>query len=466
MATVTPFAGIRFDPARAGDPGGLLADAAEWRPLARRPGQEGRPAPGGSIPAAPDDAPVGRGDGRPHAARLFSDWAGTLAGDWLSRGVLVRDEPPTLYVYRGQRPVPPELRHGPGVPEAAACLAIAAVLQVDGAGAVKLAQAVDARAVEPMMPVMKAFAMDVAPVWALFARASAGPHQARLDQLLTGAVSGSDPVLAAEQPDGTSHRLWRLDPGAAAELAEILSQLPIVVAQGGLQVEALRRLAAQSPGGRINGVPPAVLALLTPADAPPAAGQTPALLPVHRVLLASSGLDPDRLEQRLAPYFRLLDVPGSNGASGCSLEAVEAALGRLAAMRGEFNGFVVYLGRQRVRLARTKGRLLMESWSHPLGRSAWRAMDVNVLHVLAFERALGIPPDASRIHAPPLDVGWSIPEALQRVDAGDAVAAFLLAPPSPADLMAAALDNNPLPADSVRPWPPVPAGLVLRWRRP
>jgi len=93
-------------------------------------------------------------------------------------------------------------------------------------------------------------------------------------------------------------------------------------------------------------------------------------------------------------------------------------------------------------------------------------MDVNVLHALGFERALGIGPELSRLHAPPLDVETSVAGAIERVDRGEAVAAFLLPPPSPQQLLTVALDNNPIPADSVRPWPPIPAGLILRWRRP
>ncbi|HEY8425371.1 MAG TPA: DUF1015 family protein [Limnochordales bacterium] len=457
MPKVSLFAGIRYDPARVGDVGSLLADAADWRPAARRP--TGEPAQLGGGPGTDTN------EARPHASRLFSDWAGTVVSDWLARGLLVRDESPTLYLYEARRPVPEDRRHGPGVPETASYRAVVAALGVGDPAPPKRVETIDPAAVEPMVPVMKAFAVDVAPVWGLFAKAATGARRARLDEILAGTVEQGEPVLAIEAADGTSHRLWRMQVDAARELADILSQVPVAVVQGALQVEALRRLAAQSSDGQVNGTPPSVLAFLTPCDSPADAGETPAILPVHRLLLSSSRLDAASVEQRLAACFRLLDV-GSQAESLTPLERVDAALAQLGKARDEFTGFVLYLGGGRVKVARSKGRMLMENWTHPLGRATWRAMDVNVLHALGFERALGIGPELSRLHAPPLDVETSVAGAIERVDRGEAVAAFLLPPPSPQQLLTVALDNNPIPADSVRPWPPIPAGLILRWRRP
>ena len=457
MPKVWLLSGIRYDPARVGDVGTLLADAADWRPLARRPA--GGPS---RLESGPE---TGTSDARPHASRLFSDWAGTVVSEWLARGLLVRDEEPTLYLYEARRPVPEERRHGPGVAEIASYRAVVAALGVSEPAPPRRVESLDPAAVDPMMPVMKAFAVDVAPVWGLFAKAAAGPRRARLDEILAGTVEQGEPVLAIEAGDGSSHRVWRLQVDLAQELADILSQVPIAVVQGGLQVEALRRLAAQSPDGRVNGVPPSVLAFLTPCDSPADAGETPAILPVHRLLLASSRLDAAGVERRLSAYFRLIDV-ATEAEAPASLELVDAALAQLGRARDEFTGFVLYLGGGRVKVARSKGRMLMENWTHPLGRTTWRAMDVNVLHALAFERALGIGLEASRLHAPPLDVEESAPGAVERVDRGEAAAAFLLPPPSPQQLLTVALDSNPIPADSVRPWPPIPAGLILRWRRP
>lgn len=463
MPTVSLFPGVYYNPSRVANPGSLLADAAAWQPRAPRSSGSWR-GPERETAAAGQDRAAGRpGDqGDHHASRLFSDWAGTVAGEWLARQVLVRDPVPTLYVYRASRPVPDPLRHGPGVPESGSCLAVVAAVGLDGAGRLRVVEALAPAEVEQMVPVMKAFALDVAPVWALFSRASAGASRARLDELLTQTTE-AEPLLAFEGEDGGTHRLWRLAPEQARELAELLSTLPLAVAQGGLQVAALERLAGQAGDRRGDGAAPSVLAFLTPADAEPASGQTPAVLPVHRLLLAESRISAEELEARVSTFFRLLDVEPPAGADGVA--HVDAALAQLGTAKAEFNGFVLYLGRGRVRLVRSKGRMFMENWTHPLGRSTWRAMDVNVLHALVFERALGMRPEQSRTNAPPLAVEVSARRAVERVDAGEAVAAFFLPPPSPSQLLAVALDNNPIPADSVRPWPPIPAGVVFRWRR-
>lgn len=463
MPTVSLFSGVYYNPSRIANPGPLLADAAGWKPRVSQPS-----GPRHDDEREPDawttqEAFGARGEGSYHVARLFSDWAGTAAGEWIAREVLVRDEAPALYVYRCARRVPDELRHGPGVPDAGSYLAIVAAVSLNRTGKLRTVETLSPVAVDQMVPVMKAFALDVAPVWAVFSKAAAGARRARLDELLTQAT-GSEPLLAFESVDGASHRLWRLATEQARELADTLSSVPLAVVQGGLQVAALERLAAQSPNRRVNSPPPSVLAFITPADADAGSQQTPAVLPLHRLLLASSRIPAEQLEARLSTYFRLLEVEPPAGADD-GVALVDAALQRLGTAKAEFNGFVLYLGRGRVRLVRSKGRMFMENWTHPLGRATWRAMDVNVLHALVFELALGMRPEESRTNAPPLAVEASVRQAVARVDAGEAVAAFLLPPPSPSQLLAVALENNPIPADSVRPWPPIPAGIILRWRR-
>lgn len=463
MPTIRLFPAVYYNPSRIPNPGPLVADAADWQPLDSRNVASGRADR--DSPALEPENRIRSGDARdpsgPSVRRLFSDWSGTAAGEWLARGILVQDPAPALYLYRATRPVPQEVRGVPGIPERASCLAVVAALGLDGNGPLKAGEALASDRVERMVPVMKAFALDVAPVWALFQAASAGAHRPRMDELVAEAQQGA-PVLAFETDDGGAHRVWRVEADRASELAALLGGLPMAAFQGCVQLAALGRLAARGGAGhRPEAGPPSLLAFLTPADADPASGQSPVLLPVHRLLLSTTRISGEQLLERLAPAFRVWEVGPAGDADG----AAGAALEQVARVRGEFNGFALYLGRGRAFAVRSKGRMFMESWSHPLGRPAWRALDVNVLHTLVFERALGLGAEASRSSAPPLATELSLRRAVQRVDAGEAVAAFLLLPPSPAQLLAAALENNPVPADAVRPWPPVPAGVLLRWRR-
>ncbi|MEW6046426.1 MAG: DUF1015 family protein [Bacillota bacterium] len=461
MPRVLPFAGLHYNPERAGEVASLLADAADWGPhTIRHPSGKGQGAePATAAYQRRAVATATRSD-QHHASRLFSDWAGTVAGDWLRHQVLAQDDSPSLYLYRCRRPVPEELRHGPGVVEEGSYVGILAGLGFDKDHPLRVTEQLDPSAVEQMVPAMKAFALDVAPVWAVFSKAALEDRAKQLDSLVSQAVGGQ-PVLKFGDPQGGSHELWRLAADQAQQAAGILSGVPMAAVQGGLQVAAERELVTRR-GAPPNGMPPSVLALVTSVDGPGA--EVPAVLPVHRLLLASSGISAGRLEQRLASFFRVMEVP-QTAAPGDPVAALEAALAELGKARPEFSGFVLYTGRGRFRLVRSKGRMFMESWTHPLGRAAWRAMDINVLHALVFERILGMPPQESRTNAPPVATELSPVKALDRVDSGEAVAAFFLAPPAPAQLLAAALENNATPADAVRPWPPVPAGLVLRWRR-
>ncbi|WP_324716913.1 DUF1015 family protein [Carboxydochorda subterranea] len=464
--------GIYYNPGRlAGSP--PIADAAEWaayatRDSSARPGKPGRPLRDDGL-GAPEPTPaagagMGLADRSYHASRLFSDWAGTLAGDWLREQVLVQDREASLYLVRTRAAVPSALRHGPWVPAEASFVGVMAGIAVGEGEPLRLAEQVDPALVARMVPVMKAFAYDVAPVWAVYSVNGAADGARKLQALVEEVTASPATLRLGGDGDDSVHELWRLQPGQSAAFAGLLGDRALVVAGGAVQVAALSALAPQHAGlspGTGQGGPSSVLALLTAVDGAPGTG--PVLLPVHRLLLAGRGLSYDVVAQRLAAYFRLLEPRAP--ATGPVLERLDAALEELAGVRGEFNGFLLYGGQGRLHIVRSKGRMLMENWTHPMGGPAWRSMDVNILHALALERALGIPPETSRLHREPVAVEPSAERAVERVDSGEAAVAFLVPPPGPDQVLQAALHNNPLPADALRPWPPVPAGLLIRRRR-
>lgn len=471
MASVLRFPGLRYDPGRIPDPSEVLADAASWpahatSASARTAGRAGAPdsLEATRAPQGPALRPgQATGSGAYHAARLFGDWAGAVAGDWLRARVLVQDPSPVLYLYRREGPLPPEILRLPGIPESVDTLGVLAAVQLEGEGRPRPVEVVDQEAVTRMVPVMKAFAYDVAPVWGLVAAPPAQAGAKALQSLLDRAMA-SPPLWSVGRDGGARHTLWGLSEEDSAALAELLAQRPLAIAGGWVQAAA----SARGP----------ILAFLTVADA--AARGAPVAVPIHRLLLSPAALPRRKahleagaggwdagtartLVERLSMFFRVTDEPISPGAT--PIDTVSAALAKLHRMRAEFNGFVLYTGGGQVRLARTKGRMFMECWTHPVGRSAWRALDVNVLHAMVFEHMLGIYPERSRTNKPPVATEPALEAAIRRVDDGEAIAAFILAPPALDQLLAAALDNNPIPADSVRPWPPVPAGLALRRRR-
>ena len=449
MPALQPFSAAYYDTSRVPDAASRLDPPDRWLAAARQRSSgatDGAEAAG--VPAH-------------HVSLLYRDWAGTQLSQWLAQGVLAGDGQPTLYVYRQQRPIPPAWRADPRTPVAAAFTGLLAAVEVGSGACLWLAETVDPAEVEAVAGVVRAFAYDLAPAWAIYPGDGAGQQA---NQLLQQAVQGP-PHLELTGGDGAVHQLWRLDADACQQALESFGPLPAAVVAGTAQVAALRaRANGQAPAER-NG---SLLMLLTPSQG---ADLAPAVLPVHRVLLAGSGWSEAAVVERVSRFFRLLEPSPPEAVARTlkpppeQLTPLQAALVEVGNLHTEFNGFVMYTAGGRIRLVRSKGRMFMENWTHPLGRAAWRSMDVSILHALLLERALGIPVATSRLSRPPVAAEPDAERAIQRVEKGEAVAAFLLPAPSLGQILQAALDNNPLPAGAVRLWPQPPAGLLFRRRR-
>jgi len=303
---------------------------------------------------------------------------------------------------------------------------------------VRLAEVMGEDRWQALGAVLRAFACEFSPVAALFGPRGAGFAKA-VELLQQATQRPADLELSG--PGESRHQLWALDPQAAQAARDSLASLPVAVVEGG----EWWRAALETPAG--------ILAVVCPAQGE---GLAPLLLPVHRLLSSSYGLDDRAVAERASRFFRLL---------GPAAPEVPAAMAELGKMAGEFNGFVLYRSGGRVELVRSKGRMFMESWTHPLGRPAWRSLEVNLLHALLLERALGIPVETSRLGRAPVMLEGDPRRAMERVEEGEAVAAFLLPALSPLAVWQAAVDNNPLPAGALRLWPPPGVGVVLRRRR-
>ena len=488
MPALQPFAAAYYNPARLPDAVTRLDDPDRWSRAVRT--RSGPDVPGEAAGAPPY-----------HVALLYRDWAGTQLSQWLSQGILASDAEPTLYVYRQRRPIPSSHRTDPRTPEGAAVTGLLAAVDVGGASPVRLAEAVDPAEVEALATAMKAFAYDLAPAWGLYGHDAPGGKEATA---LLQAVVQEPPHLEFSAPEGIVHQLWRLDAPTREKAKQLFEPLPVAVVLGGAQVAALRAQNGRTAEERASRL----LMLLSPTQG---ADLAPAVLPVHRLLLRGAGLTEEALVGRISRFFRLLE-PSPPEAVAASLAAppkaaaaaagkaraaaaadvslasaptaadtanagdgqapaaprltpLQAALVEVGNLHTEFNGFVMYTAGRRIRLVRSKGRMFMENWTHPLGRAAWRSMDVNILHALLFERALGIPVPTSRLSRPPIALEPDVERAVQRVEEGEAVAAFLLPAPSLGQLFQAAMDNNPIPAGAVRLWPPPAAGILFRRRR-
>ncbi|MFC7668841.1 DUF1015 family protein [Hymenobacter humi] len=156
------------------------------------------------------------------------------------------------------------------------------------------------------------------------------------------------------------------------------------------------------------------------------------ILPTHRLLLEFPGnLSDAELLERLEPYFTILPKEDAN-------DLPEIIAGKLWA-------FGLYLGGQSYKLRlrpEVHGQLNWETTEQV------KALDLTVLHFFVFEKALGIVgPDAQRAW-PGVAYVRNFAECLQRVDRGEARAAFIVNEVSMAEVEAVCHSGAVMPPKS------------------
>ncbi|MCI0340875.1 MAG: aminotransferase class V-fold PLP-dependent enzyme [Planctomycetales bacterium] len=271
------------------------------------------------------------------------------------------------------------------------------------------------------------------------------------------AATARPPDLAARDDDGCEHRVWAVsDPLAVAALQGAVSAGPVVIADGHHRYETAlnysREIGRREVGGAKGTVietPDRVLGTFVPLSDP---GLT--ILATHRTV---RGVVPERLEAlpaRVAPPFQVAELPGSPRDPAPALDA----LARLAS-EGRRGTVMVRAGDKKARLLALPAGADPASLVPGPRASAWKRLDVTVLHGLLLEPHLGI-------GAAVLEKGETVgyhrdpAEALAAVSGGKAQAAFLLNPTRIEEVEACSAAGETMPQKSTDFYPKLLSGLV------
>lgn len=415
---IRPFRAVRYDEQVAGDLGKLLAPPYDVsspdliaRLLDRSPLnmihlEHVRPDPG-------DD---------PHAL------AAERYRQWLTAGVLRRDDRPAFYAYDHTFTLDGHRRTRRGI-----------------FAAVHLARW-DERIVLPHErtfpgPVterlgrLRAVGANLSPIYLL-----ADDRTGAFAELLSD--SPVEPLADSTDPDGESHRIARIDDAATiSRLIGVVAASQLFVADGHHRYEAALALRDQSerpPGSDF------VLAMIADARDP-----NVVILPTHRVVRDLPDFDAAAIRARLATVF--------------SLERLQAASGQASATpdRGAFAGGTISLLRfagEEIWWRLTPRPDTAHLASMPSQRSdAWRELPAAILESVVFD-LLGL---AGGTFAPEVRFTHETSEAIASVFAGEAQIVFLLPAPTVSNLIAVARAGDRMPPKSTYFAPKVPAGLAV-----
>ncbi len=352
-------------------------------------------------------------------------------------GILMRDEPPSVYLYFQSFTVPSGQR-----------------LTRRGFFAVRRLESFEEGGVKPhentfpgpkadRLKLMHATRADLSPVFGLF---SDPKHEVepRLAEL-----ASVDPELRIVE-DGEEHRLWRVrEPAAIAKLLEVVHDRPLLIADGHHRYEtALNYRDEQRSrlGDRYTGREPFNYVLMYFCSL-----QDPGLsvLPTHRVLAERPDADPKILYPLIQKYARLKSFAAGKAAEALNFLQDE----------GEREHVVGWVHDGKIDVLTFNADRLTENEAMSHLHLSLRDLDVTILHELLLAELMGVTKGAQK------EIGKIIyvkdaPEAIRLAEEKNTYA-FLMNPTKLKQIEAVAEIGEKMPQKSTFFYPKLLTGLVM-----
>ncbi len=435
MATIRPFRGVRFDPARVGDPSLVVSQPYDrigpqlqvrYREL----------SPYNMVRLI---------RGEEHPGDSATDNVYTRARDtycaWRREGVLRQDTPPALYVLHQTFTLPD------GSTRTRRGLVAALELTRFDEGVVLPHERTLAGPKADRLALMRAIPVNFGHIFML---ASGSDFHALLDE-----VTAQPPAVEVRElhEHDVLQKLWVVQQPAliAALQAELAPRRGLIIADGHHRYETALtfrdEMRAAHPEAGPNAAFNWVMVTLVSLE-----DSGLVILPTHRLVhdysapRCLSALSPAAALERAREYFDVRRV------------ADRAALEReLAAAEADHPRFGFYDGGYAVLALRDPGVL-----ATLLGERApaWRLLDVTVLHELFIERVLGIDKDAVERHEH-IEYLRDPQPGYEAVDRGEAQFLLLLNPTRREQVQACVTANERMPQKSTDFYPKVLSGLVM-----
>ncbi len=417
MVDAAPFRALRYDTAVAGDPADTSAPA--YSDLERFSYTEHRTASPYTVLELM--APDAQGTYRT-ARAAFERWRRT--------GVLVEDPHPAYFRYEQHEP-----RHG--IPTAQQGILAAVALEADGSRILPHEE-VEADRATHRLERLQAVPADVSPIFALY------PNTSQALRGLLAKPAQTPPVAAFSDQAGIDHRVWRLiEEEQIRTIREALRDFPLVIADGHHRYASalayrdvlLAAGASPDPSSAWTRTLMYLVGVTSEPVGGPAAGVAsgPELRPLHRLVRTWRPGGPGRL----ARDFVIEQVDG----------ALDTAL---EAHGGTALGLRLPGGVSLVLRPRDHASLLARL---PPGHSAaWRALDAALVDYAVLPQ----------LGAGTVEARGDATAAAAEVEAGRAVALFLLRPADARTVLELATKGERMPAKTTWFRPKPRAGLIMR----
>jgi len=414
VADVQPLTALRYEPDRTGGLQPVLAPPYDVI------GPELRAALARRSPynAVHVDLPEDPDGGNPY------ELAAATLRRWRDEGAVRRDDTPALWVLE-QDYTGPDGR-------AARRRGFLARVRVEpyGAGRVRPHERTHPGPREDRLRLTRSTRANLSPIFALYD----DPQEIAWTALR--AELDREPWGEARDDEGTTNRVWRVaDADVLASVRTALAPSELLIADGHHRYETAR-VYADEVGG--EGAHRYVLTCLVALQDP---GLT--VFPTHRLATALDGKRRAALDDALARDWVAEDV---------APEALDALQANGSVRIGFYDG-----RRSQVLTLRDQGIADGALAGRP---DAYRRLDTAVLEALVLTGPLGLSEDDIS-HLQGLAYARTAEEARARVDAGEAGAAFLMAPTPVRQIREVAGAGEVMPPKSTFFYPKVPTGLLF-----
>ena len=441
MAKVFPFRGIRYNLERVGDLSRVVTQPYD-KITPEMQEEYYRRSPYNVVRLILNREP---GERRYQQARELLD-------RWLTEGVLIRDERPTIYAYYQEYQV-----EGGARLTRKGFIALAELREY-GQGVLPHERTLSAPK-EDRLKLMRATQANLGQIFVLYS-----DPELTINRVLDREIAGRPPLTAVDGFDpGTVHRLWLVqDERAQEEIVELMQDKTLFIADGHHRYETALAYRdeirakgvgwsapASSPGSESEPESPenVMLTFVNMDDR----GLT--IFPTHRLiheLPEGLDLDQEALERKLKEHFTLERF--APGEEERLLEGLRAGMAQGKHLFG-----LLLRGLPAHYLLALKDERVMDELV-PDRSPAWRRLDVTICHRLLLEELLGIGPDQVEGK-----IGYlrSAREAIELVREGKEAGVILLNPTRIEEVRQIARNGERMPQKSTDFYPKMLTGLVL-----
>jgi uncharacterized protein (DUF1015 family) len=365
-----------------------------------------------------------------------------LLDEWLSQGILERDDRPALYFLSHRfklKSGEQKLRNG---------FFALVELQDPATGDIRPHEKTLDAPKEDRLKLMLACQAQLSPIFALYADPKQG-----INRMLAVALEGVAPFVEFALDSGDECKLWRItDPTVIEKVQREMREQNLLIADGHHRYEATLRYRDQlrRERGHFTGSEAFNYIMTYCANMN---DDNVVILPTHRLVRGFTHKPFLELEEALQTYFYVEQHPKTPEGKVSFLKALKTAAKKHRVIGASFKRDPRYL------ILRLKNKRIMQRLAKDLS-APLRELDVSTLHLLILEHILAMTPE-HQVSGETIRYSQDEEAVLQSLEKEDFQAAFILAATKKEEIQTIVAAGEKMPQKSTYFYPKLSSGLIV-----